>query len=238
MRCFASTSCFPPGLRLECSCGSRRSPWLCWHSAAPAYPADELSRPDPYRAGFPCSSPITFSSARTGVSASTSWPNSAQALSGLISIWPWIEKQPGRYDWTLYDDFVAELRKRGLRPLFILNRPNPLYGKPLRRGGGRQAPTRYHATIHQSPKIAAYARWATAAADRYRQLNPIWELWNEPDQDGFGPPSRTRQPIVALAREACASIKQRVPDAIVTGPGMAQMPTVWRPKNPDAGAAG
>lgn len=145
--------------------------------------------------------------------------------------WPWIEQQPGRYDWTLYDDFASELRKRGLRPLFILNRPNPLYGKPFDAAvdGKRQSGTM---PPYTRSEIAAYARWATAAADRYRQLNPILELWNEPDQDGFWPPKPDPAAYVALAREACASIKQRVPDAIVTGPGMAQMPTVWRTKKP------
>jgi len=145
--------------------------------------------------------------------------------------WPWIEKQPGRYDWTLYDDFAAELKKRGLRPLFILNRPNPLHGQPYegvvdgkRRNGIKPPSTK--------PEVAAFVRWATAAAYRYRQLNPIWELWNEPDQDGFWPPKPDPAAYVVLAREACVSIKQHVPNAIVTGPAMAQMPTVWRPTKP------
>lgn len=145
--------------------------------------------------------------------------------------WPWIEQQPGRYDWTLYDDFASELKKRGLRPLFIFNRPNPLYGKPFDDtvDGKRQKGIKPPSTRSE---VAAFARWATAAADRYRQLNPIWELWNEPDQDGFWPPKPDPAAYVALAREACVSIKQRMPNAVVTGPGMAQMPTVWRGTKP------
>jgi polysaccharide biosynthesis protein PslG len=145
--------------------------------------------------------------------------------------WPWIEKQPGRYDWTLYDAFAAELEKLRLRPLFILNRPNPLYGTPYdavvdgKRDRGAAAPS-------TPPQIAAFARWAAAAAERYQHLNPIWELWNEPDQEGFWPPKPAPANYVLLAREACVAIKQRVPNAFVAGPAAAQMPTVWRPRKP------
>jgi polysaccharide biosynthesis protein PslG len=145
--------------------------------------------------------------------------------------WPWIETTSGHYDWSLYDAYAEELEKLRLRPLFILNRPNPLHGTP------------YDAIVDGAPhqgarppttpsQIAAFARWATAAAERYRHLNPIWEIWNEPDQEGFWPPKPDPRHYVALARETCVAIKRRVPNAFVTGPAAAQMPTVWRPEKP------
>ena len=145
--------------------------------------------------------------------------------------WPWIEKQPGRYDWTQYDAFAAEMEKLRLRPLFILNRPNPLHGTTYdavvdgKRDKGAAPPS-------TPSQIAAFARWTAAAAERYQRLKPIWEIWNEPDQDGFWPPEPDPQGYVVLAREACVAIKHRVPSAFVTGPAAAQMPTIWRPKKP------
>lgn len=145
--------------------------------------------------------------------------------------WPWIETTPGHYDWSLYDAYAAELEKLRLRPLFILNRPNPLHGSPYdavvdgARHQGPQPPT-------TAAQIAAFARWATAAAERYQRLNPIWEIWNEPDQEGFWPPKPDPQRYVTLARATCVAIKRRVPDAFVVGPAAAQMPTVWRPEKP------
>jgi hypothetical protein len=145
--------------------------------------------------------------------------------------WPWAEVETGSYDWSLYDQYAAELAKRRLRPLFILNRPNPPYGKPYdavvdgkrERGIGPPA----------APQdIAAFARFAAAAAERYRHLDPIWEIWNEPDQDGFWPPTPNPTDYVTLARETCLAVRQRVPNAVVVGPAAAQMPTVWRPKKP------
>jgi polysaccharide biosynthesis protein PslG len=145
--------------------------------------------------------------------------------------WPWTERTRGSYDWSLYDEFAAEVTKRRLRPLFILNRPNPLHGSPYsatvngRRETGVSPPS-------SADEQAAFARWAAAAADRYRDLHPIWELWNEPDMDGFWPPRPKPEDYLRLARQACHAIKQRVPDAVVVGPAAAQMPTVWRPKKP------
>jgi hypothetical protein len=145
--------------------------------------------------------------------------------------WPWVEPKAGSYDWSLYDQYTAELAKRRLRPLFILNRPNSPYGKPYdavvdgKRERGIGPPT--------APQdIAAFARFAAAAAERYRHLDPIWEIWNEPDQDGFWPPTPSPIDYVMLARETCLAVKQRVPNAVVVGPAAAQMPTVWRPKKP------
>lgn len=145
--------------------------------------------------------------------------------------WPWIEKQPGHYDWSLYDAYAAELEKLRLRPLFILNRPNPLYGVPYDAvvDGARHRGAEPPSTPSQ---IAAFTRWATAAAERYRHLNPIWEIWNEPDEDGFWPPKPNPEGYVTLARATCLAIRQRVPNAFVVGPAAAQMPTVWRPRKP------
>jgi hypothetical protein len=145
--------------------------------------------------------------------------------------WPWIEAKAGSYDWSLYDQYAAELSKRRLRPLFILNRPNSPYGKPYdavvdgKRERGVSPPS-------ATQEIAAFTRFAAMAAERYRHLDPIWEIWNEPDQDGFWPPTPSPTDYVALARETCLAVKQRVPNAVVVGPAAAQMPTVWRPKKP------
>jgi hypothetical protein len=145
--------------------------------------------------------------------------------------WPWIETQPGRYDWTLYDQYAAALAERRLRPLFILNRPNRLHGQPYEPviDGKRE---RWAAAPAAPEEIAGFAQWAAAAAERYRHLDPIWEIWNEPDMAGFWPPKPRPADYVALAREACRAIKARVPDATVVGPAAAEMPTVWRSAKP------
>jgi polysaccharide biosynthesis protein PslG len=145
--------------------------------------------------------------------------------------WDWTEKAAGLYDWSLYDRYSLELSARQLRPLFILNRPNPLYGTPYavvingERHAGFGPPSGPAA-------VAAFARWAAAAAERFRRFKPIWELWNEPDEEGSWPPKPRPADYVELARAGCGAIKRRVADAVVVGPAAAEIPTVWKSSKP------
>jgi len=41
--------------------------------------------------------------------------------------WAGIEREKGVYDWSAYELLTANLEKRGLRALFILDYSNPLY---------------------------------------------------------------------------------------------------------------
>jgi polysaccharide biosynthesis protein PslG len=149
--------------------------------------------------------------------------------------WDWTERTLSQYNWFLYDEFARELAARGLRPLYILNRPNPLYGASVdvvvqgKRLKGAQAPS-------DATAVEAFGRWAASAVERFRAFNPLWELWNEPDEAGSWPPTPRPSGYVELARAACDAIKRSVPDAFVMGPAAAQMPTVWKPFKPLIGA--
>src|SRR4051812_27044022 len=41
--------------------------------------------------------------------------------------WSGTETKPGEYDWSAYDELTANLEKRGLHALYILDYSNPLY---------------------------------------------------------------------------------------------------------------
>src|SRR5437660_11906579 len=41
--------------------------------------------------------------------------------------WGGTETKKGVYDWSAYDELTADLEKRGLRPLYILDYSNALY---------------------------------------------------------------------------------------------------------------
>jgi hypothetical protein len=145
--------------------------------------------------------------------------------------WDWIETKRDVYDWSLYDPYVAELQRRGLRPLFILNRTNALHGAPFKAlVDGRQ--TEGISPPSSAADIGAFVRWATTAAERYRESRPIWEIWNEPDMEGFWPPRPNPPRYVALARATCKAIRAKLPGAVVVGPAVADMPTVWRQSQP------
>lgn len=140
--------------------------------------------------------------------------------------WPWVETAPGVFDWSLYDQFVAEAEKRGIRPLFILHRPNPFHADQEGSDQHRYLPP------SKPDQVSAFARWAAAAAMRYQAARPVWEIWNEPDNATFWRPAPTPQDYLQLARGACAAIKAQSPSAYVMAPAAAEMPTVWRSEKP------
>lgn len=133
--------------------------------------------------------------------------------------WSRTEKKPGEYDWTDYENLAQQLQKEGLRPMFILDYGNDLYGEPssMPKGGKRMVP-------RTAAARAAYARWAAATAKHFAQYNPVWEIWNEPNLPHFWPPEPNASEYAALAGEACREIRKAVPGAAVIGPSLSGIP--------------
>jgi hypothetical protein len=108
--------------------------------------------------------------------------------------WSDIERSKGNYDFSEYDKMLAALEARGIRALFILAYRNELYPKPEDSDEGR----------------AAYAKWAAASAAHYKGRNVLWELWNEPNNEGFwqGPGGKNS---AAFAEQYLTLVKKTVP---------------------------
>ena len=75
---------------------------------------------------------------------------------------------------------TANLEKRGMRAIYILdysdalyeestNSKNPLTGKEQK---GTASP-------QHSENVAAFAQWSAAAAVHFKDKNIIWEIWND-----------------------------------------------------------
>ena len=115
--------------------------------------------------------------------------------------WNRVENR-GAFDFSEYAAGYEELRRRGLQALWILD-----YGHRDHGGGG---------AVQSPGDRAAFARYAAAAAARFRGRGARYEIWNEPDVEGeryFAPAA-----FAVLMREAAAAI--RTSDArapIVTG---------------------
>lgn len=122
-------------------------------------------------------------------------------------IWESIEKKKGVYDFSAYDPLLADARKRGLRVLGCIAFGNKLYGS-VREPEGRQA----------------YARFAAALAERYKDHNILWEIWNEPNTMTFwgkhGKKGNTPEyaaEYVALVKEAVPAMHRADPKCFVLG---------------------
>lgn len=138
--------------------------------------------------------------------------------------WTAIEKQKGKYDWSEYDQLMANLDKRGIRALFILDYSHHLYEEAV------TSPHPITSAVHRttaSPQhpesIAAFARWAAESAKHFHGRNVIWEIWNEPNGN-FWAPKPDAQQYSTLAIAAAKAIRESEPQATVVGPASSGFP--------------
>lgn len=118
--------------------------------------------------------------------------------------WVHVEKQPGQYDFAPYDRLLDALDRHGLRALLILDYANPLYDEDK--------------SPYTDAGRAAFARFAAAAAGRYRGRGVIWEVYNEPNIAPFWRPAPNVDDYVALAHTTVDAVRAVDPEATVVGP--------------------
>jgi hypothetical protein len=122
--------------------------------------------------------------------------------------WASTERQKGVYDFSAYDRLVKSLEGNKLKPYFILDYGNALYS-PSSKGG----PMTEEA---DTPAFrAGFAKWAAAAVQRYKGRGILWEIWNEPNHDGFWKPKPDAQAYSRLALEASRAV---APAECILGP--------------------
>lgn len=138
--------------------------------------------------------------------------------------WSGIEKKKGEYEWSDYEDLVRNLEKRSMRAVFILDYSNPLYEETVTSPNPfDQKPQTTVAAPQHPESIAAYARWAAAAAKQFHGRHVIWEIWNEPNIQFWTPKPDARQ-YAALALAACRAIRNADPRATIIGPASSGFP--------------
>jgi hypothetical protein len=138
--------------------------------------------------------------------------------------WADIERRKGEYNWAGYDELLANLEKRGLRALFILDYSNELYEVRVTSKNPISGEMSQHTSSPQHPEsVAAFARWAAAAAGRYRGRDVIWEIWNEPNIQFWAPKPDVAQ-YTTLALATCRAVRKEDPKATIIGPATSGFP--------------
>jgi len=122
-------------------------------------------------------------------------------------LWAQIERN-GRYRFGAYDRLLTALEARGMSALWILD-----YGHPQHGGGPPRNPD----------DVAAFARFAEAAAAHFKGHNVRYEIWNEPDTERFWPPSPNPREYAALLKEAASAIHRADPAAQVASGGLSRI---------------
>jgi polysaccharide biosynthesis protein PslG len=138
--------------------------------------------------------------------------------------WAGIERAKGQYDWASYDELVSNLEKRHLRAIFILDYSNGLYEPEILSKSPLNGEEQRTVASPQKPEsVAAYARWAAAAARHFQGRAVIWEIWNEPNI-GFWKPKPDVRQYTALALAACKAIREVDSGAVIIGPASSEFP--------------
>ena len=138
--------------------------------------------------------------------------------------WQAVEPRKGEYDWAGYEELLANLEKRGLRAILILDYshhlyeeevtcPHPITGQPHKTTASPQHPE----------SIAAFARWAAAAAKHFQGRHVLWEIWNEPNGHFWSPKPHVQQ-YTTLALATAKAIREADPQATIIGPASAGFP--------------
>src|ERR1041385_6723467 len=96
--------------------------------------------------------------------------------------WGGIERKKGEFNWADYDTLTADLEKRGMRAIYILDYSNPLYEETVVSKNPITGQEHKDLASPQHPEsVAAFARWAAAAAEHFAGRRILWEIWNEPN---------------------------------------------------------
>jgi putative glycosyl hydrolase len=125
--------------------------------------------------------------------------------------WGAIETASGKYDWSGLDNWVAQAQAHGVDLTYvILNTPTWASTRP------RQRCTRGPLGCAAPPKLPAWEEFITALSKRYRGKIANYELWNEPNAEGYwtGSPGE----MAKLASIAYPIIKANDPGATVLSP--------------------
>ena len=118
--------------------------------------------------------------------------------------WELTEKAAGKYDFSIYDRLVGQLKVAHIRPVFVLD-----YGNKLYENG---APKSVKAQD-------AYAAWAGEVTSHFRGEEIVWEIWNEPNVDHFWRPRADSVSYATLALKAAKAMRKADPNCRILAPG-------------------
>ena len=141
--------------------------------------------------------------------------------------WERIQPQRGEFRWESMDEMTSIAADLGME-LEVLLCFTPQWAAPSE----MQKSKNWLDWDRAAPDLAAYREFVAAYAGRYKGKVRLWELWNEPDLEGFWHGST--EEYIAMAHAGIEEIRRVAPEAKILSGGFATM-TAHRGRalNPD-----
>jgi hypothetical protein len=146
--------------------------------------------------------------------------------------WNRCETVKGQYDFSWLDPLIDGLLKRGVQPWFNLGYGNQLYmtDAPQVSAVGWFP--------HTEEQRAAWLSFVEAIARHYSGRVRHWELWNEPNIEGFWKPDKpSAAAYMELVRLTAPQVRVHNEDCVLIGGAFAGMPTPYFKECLDLGLA-
>ena len=126
--------------------------------------------------------------------------------------WARTEKDPGIYDFAWLDQIIDDALSRGLEIWLETD-----YGNPAYEGGGGRTLAGGFPTSEVA--LAAWDKWVTKMATRYKGKVRDWAMWNEPDINK----KHTPADIADFNIRTAEIIKRIIPDARIAALSLATL---------------
>jgi polysaccharide biosynthesis protein PslG len=122
--------------------------------------------------------------------------------------WELTEKSIGKYDFTVYDRLLNNLRKHNIRAILILGYANPLYDQGL--------------SPYTDLGRKAFSDWAVAAVKHFKGRGILWEMYNEPNEH-FWTPKPNVNDYIKLALKVGKAIHEAGSQEAFIGPATSKI---------------
>ena len=130
------------------------------------------------------------------------------------TMWSRCETRKGEYDFSVLDDVIGNLLRRGIRPWFSVTFGNTLYMTGCR----TQAAVGNVPLYYGDECRVAWLSFVRALARRYRGKVAEWEIWNEPNGADFWQPcGPDPKDYIELVKITGGVVREEIPDAKIGG---------------------
>ena len=126
--------------------------------------------------------------------------------------WAGSEHERGVYDFAVYERLMDLCARNRLRVMVVLAYSNRLYDGDL--------------SPHSDAGVAVFAKWAAAAAVKFRGRGALWEIYNEPN-NVFWRPTPDVNAYIKLALATARAIRAAAPGEMIVGPALSGTDGAW-----------